>query len=344
MKNIMKVDIVYAGVLSYRRLCCLSFLALTLLLCACFHAPSISVPLFVLDETDQTANQHGTTVLDQNGGKCALIRIQTTMKGLAFDVDSLGVRKVDDSKYGEVWLYVPAGVKRMSIRHPLIGSLSDYVFPVEINAGSTYRMWIVTEYDSPSILAAQNDYVGVLDVSYEPFDCEVYIDGKPVGSSPGVFKDVPVGVHEVQLRKDGYLTEVDTVTISGGQTTSLSGCLEYIQPEDLASPSKYDKDKVFDIVEQMPSFPGGMKAMNRYLIEHIKCPAMMVKESEQGRVICTFIIERDGTLTDIKVYKSLEPSLDEEVCRAIKSMPRWNPGRSDGQTVRVRYILPVTLW
>lgn len=111
---------------------------------ALLHAQSISVSSFTLDEADLTANLKGTTVLDQNGGKCALIRIQTTQKGFTFDVGSLGVQKVDDSKVGEVWLYVPAGVKRMDIRHPQLGTLSGYSFPVNISGGRTYKMQLTT--------------------------------------------------------------------------------------------------------------------------------------------------------------------------------------------------------
>ena len=74
-------------------------------------AQNISVASFNLDEKDLTANLAGTSVEDQNGQKCALLRIQTTEKGFTFDVGVLGIQKVDDSKVGEIWVYVPAGVR-----------------------------------------------------------------------------------------------------------------------------------------------------------------------------------------------------------------------------------------
>ena len=114
------------------------------MLCTFFHAQNMAVTSFVLDEGDLTANLQGTTVLDQNGGKCALIRIQTTQKGFSFDVGSLGVQKVDDNKVGEVWLYVPAGVRRLDIRHQQLGSLLGYNFPVAVMAGRTYKMQLTT--------------------------------------------------------------------------------------------------------------------------------------------------------------------------------------------------------
>ena len=102
------------------------------------------------------------------------------------------------------------------------------------------------------------------------------------------------------------------------------------------------KDFVFDVVEQMPSFPGGMKALFDYLDKNIKYPAKAVKNKIQGRVIVQFTVDEKGNLSDIKVVKSVEPYLDAEAVRVVKSMPRWNPGMQNGKAVKVRYTLPVT--
>ena len=107
-------------------------------------------------------------------------------------------------------------------------------------------------------------------------------------------------------------------------------------------PIRPNPKKVYDVVEQMPSFPGGMKAMMDYLAKNIRYPAKAVKNKIQGRVIVQFIVDEKGNLSDIKVVKSAEPSLNAEAVRVVKSMPRWNPGMQNGKAVKVRYTLPVT--
>ena len=105
---------------------------------------------------------------------------------------------------------------------------------------------------------------------------------------------------------------------------------------------KEEETKVFDVVEQMPSFPGGDAALMKFLSEHIKYPVVAEENGIQGRVIATFVVERDGSITDVKVVKSVDPSLDKEAIRVLKSMPKWIPGKQNGSAVRVKYTVPVT--
>ena len=105
---------------------------------------------------------------------------------------------------------------------------------------------------------------------------------------------------------------------------------------------KEEENKVFDVVEQMPSYPGGMGALMQYLSSNIKYPAIAEENGIQGRVICTFVVERDGSITDVKIAKSVDPSLDKEAMRVVSKMPRWIPGKQNGSAVRVKYTLPVT--
>ena len=110
------------------------------------------------------------------------------------------------------------------------------------------------------------------------------------------------------------------------------------QPE----PPKEEEAKVFDVVEQMPSFPGGPSALFEYLSKNIKYPVVAEENGIQGRVIVTFVVEKDGSITDVRVVKSVDPSLDKEAQRVVKSMPRWIPGKQNGSAVRVKYTVPVT--
>lgn len=105
---------------------------------------------------------------------------------------------------------------------------------------------------------------------------------------------------------------------------------------------KEEETKVFDVVEQMPSFPGGDAELMKYLSTHIKYPVVAEENGIQGRVIATFVVERDGSISDVKVIKSVDPSLDKEAIRVLKSMPKWIPGRQNGSAVRVKYTVPVT--
>ncbi len=114
------------------------------------------------------------------------------------------------------------------------------------------------------------------------------------------------------------------------------------QAEKKNGGKKRGKDFVYDVVEKMPSFPGGHQALFDYLDKNIKYPAKAVKNKIQGRVIVQFIVDEKGNLSDVKVAKSVEPYLDAEAVRVVKSMPRWNPGMQNGKAVKVRYTLPVT--
>lgn len=100
-------------------------------------------------------------------------------------------------------------------------------------------------------------------------------------------------------------------------------------------------DMVFDVVEVMPQFPGGQIAMLKYIMENIKYPEQAMKEGIQGRVTVRFIVEKDGSISDVKPVLSVHPLLNKEAVRVVKSMPKWSPGKHNGKPVRVRFNLPV---
>ena len=102
-----------------------------------------------------------------------------------------------------------------------------------------------------------------------------------------------------------------------------------------------DEGEVFQVVEQMPEFPGGMDKLMEYLSKNIKYPSIAQQNNIQGRVIVEFVVNKDGSIVEPKVMRSVDTSLDNEAMRVIKSMPKWNPGKQRGKAVRVRYTVPV---
>ena len=107
------------------------------------------------------------------------------------------------------------------------------------------------------------------------------------------------------------------------------------------APKEEVTQKVFDVVEVMPSFPGGQAALLQYLNSHVKYPVVAQENGIQGRVTILFVVERDGSITDVKVARSVDPSLDKEAARVVSSMPRWTPGKQNGSAVRVKFNVPV---
>ena len=100
-------------------------------------------------------------------------------------------------------------------------------------------------------------------------------------------------------------------------------------------------DMVFDVVEVMPQFPGGQIAMLQYIMKNIKYPEQAMKEGIQGRVAVRFIVEKDGSISDVKPILSVHPLLNKEAVRVVESMPKWTPGKQNGKPVRVRFNVPV---
>lgn len=120
--------------------------------------------------------------------------------------------------------------------------------------------------------------------------------------------------------------------------TVLKAVEEIAAPEP---PKHEEENKVFDVVEQMPSFPGGPAALMKYLSENMRYPAVAEENGIQGRVTVQFVVEKDGSVTDVKTMKSVDPALDREAERVVKSMPKWIPGKQNGSAVRVKYFVPV---
>lgn len=114
--------------------------------------------------------------------------------------------------------------------------------------------------------------------------------------------------------------------------------------EEIAAPEppkqEEEQNKIFEVVEQQPQFPGG--SVNGWLADHIKYPVVAAENGIQGRVVVQFVVERDGSVSQVRVVRGVDPSLDKEAQRVISSMPKWIPGKQNGQSVRSRFTVPVT--
>ena len=102
-----------------------------------------------------------------------------------------------------------------------------------------------------------------------------------------------------------------------------------------------EENKVFVVVETMPKFPGGDAALMSFIAQSIKYPVTAIERGLEGRVICSFVIDKDGTITDVEVLRGIDVSLDKEAVRVIGMMPKWSPGMQRDKTVRVKYTLPI---
>ena len=108
-----------------------------------------------------------------------------------------------------------------------------------------------------------------------------------------------------------------------------------------SAPKKVFTGKVYDLVDEMPSFPGGLEELYKWIDNNVQYPAVARENGIEGRVILKFIVEKDGSLRDSTVIHSVHPIVDREALRLVGQMPKWNPGKRAGVPVRVRYCLPI---
>ena len=159
------------------------------------------------------------------------------------------------------------------------------------------------------------------------------------------------------IRKDNLVKDEDEIKLDEiEKSTKAIGALTVEGNDELGGevlrikeeiappepPKHVEDNKIFEVVEQNPTFPGGTAALMSWLSQNIKYPVIAAENGVKGRVIVQFVVEKDGSITDVVVVKSVDPSLDKEATRVIKNMPHWIPGRQNGSPVRVRFTVPVT--
>ena len=186
----------------------------------CLQAQNMTVESFSLLPQDLTANVQGTSRFDQNTRKnAALIKIETTQKGFVFEGGSLGFVGDPEYKTGEIWLYVPEGAKKLTLKHETLGILRDYYYGISIQSGKTYLMKLST---GKVVSHVEHDLgVNYLTLTIEPANAEVYIDGNMIDvDSEGVATaSLPYGTHQYEVSAKMYKREVGNITISSEAST-----------------------------------------------------------------------------------------------------------------------------
>ena len=183
-------------------------------------------------------------------------------------------------------------------------------------------------------LSAPTPITGSLRIETEPMGAKVFIDDKPYDETPCVLEGLLIGSHTVKISKEGYSNFGKEIVIKENEETVLSDITleKNVEPEN---------DTPLQVAEVMPEFPGGIQALIQYLSNNIKYPVKCQENGIQGRVIVSFIVERDGSISNMKVIKSIHPELDKEAIRVVSTMPKWKPGTQRGKAVRVSYNLPI---
>ncbi|MCH5247824.1 MAG: energy transducer TonB [Muribaculaceae bacterium] len=160
-------------------------------------------------------------------------------------------------------------------------------------------------------------------------------------------------VTEIAIVDDSEVTEEIKSQDEIQESTTALGNTDFDQGTDdinvvrehkdeiIVEEKKVDDNQVFTAVEQMPQFPGGEAELMKYLSTHIKYPTMAMENNIQGQVVVQFVVQKDGSIGEVKVVRSKDPDLDKEAVRVVKTLPNFIPGKMNGQSVNVWYTLPV---
>ena len=162
----------------------------------------------------------------------------------------------------------------------------------------------------------------------------------PPADAPQVAEILDIVDNETEIEEATIETTEDTNIAVSGPSSPHSGPVMVGPPAPTMEES--DEGEVFDVVEEDPSFPGGANALQTWLQKNLKYPSQAQDNGIQGRVLVSFIVNKDGAIVEPRVIRSVDPSLDKEAIRVVSSMPRWKPGKQRGKAVRVKFSLPVT--
>lgn len=162
----------------------------------------------------------------------------------------------------------------------------------------------------------------------------------PPADAPQVAEIIDIVDNNEEIAEEKIETSESTTEAIAGPSAPVAGPVMAGPPAPTVEEG--DEGEIFEVVEQQPAFPGGMEKLMQWLSKNLKYPASAQENGTQGRVVVQFVVNKDGSIVEPKVIKSVDPALDKEAIRVVSSMPKWEPGKQRGKSVRVRFTLPVT--
>ncbi|MEL5895000.1 TonB family protein [Bacteroides sp. GD17] len=161
-------------------------------------------------------------------------------------------------------------------------------------------------------------------------------------TAPVIKKDEEVR-DEDEIKSQTELTQTKVaISIADVKGNDEANGKDIADLKQVVTQAPVEEEKVFDMVEQMPTFPGGQAELLKYIADHLKYPTIAQENGVQGRVTCQFVVGKDGKVRDVTILKTLDPYCDKEAVRVILSMPSWIPGKQNGKPVSVKYTVPIT--
>lgn len=187
-------------------------------------------------------------------------------------------------------------------------------------------------------------------IEYSPEEC--HFKGECRGTCPKCEQEVKDLEYELRLRQMAG-TAIKVAGVAAG-IVAMTACSNSKIQRTVSDNAKQwraavikptadpDSSKIFGAAEEMPSFPGGEKALMQYIKDNTYYPEEMCEGAAQGRVMVGFVINEDGSISDVKVLRSLTPECDEVAVKIVNGMPKWNPGKQNGKAVKTKYTVPVS--
>ena len=223
------------------------------------------------------------------------------------------------------------------------------LFLVGLSAPTLYARFFPTNAFSANQIMVETEFIKLK----EP-PAELPVPLPPVEQAPAVntVRNLPLVVMPeadvVETTLPPTIEELQDAT-SGPETAEGTGAIEVIAPPEATAPTAKEiaigvapkPDELFVVVEQQPEYPGGMDALRTFLTKNLNYPRSAANASISGRVFVSFVVNTDGSLTDVQVLKGIGFGCDEEAIRVIQKMPHWRPGKQSGRAVRVKYNLPI---